>query len=97
MSRLPFASANEEVVLGLLQEARELFGLELVRRSKGLLNRASVYLVLQRMEKKGFVTSRVEDVSEKQDGYVGMGRRFYGLTELGAKALEARLLLKGVS
>ena len=53
-------SRTESLVMELLR-GRERYGLELVDASDGTLKRGSVYVILARMEEKGFVDSRQED------------------------------------
>lgn len=80
--RLP--SGKELIVLELLAAQRELYGLEMVKASQGL-SRGTVYVLLGRMEERGFVTSR----QEKQETQAGMPRRLYAITGLGQRALGA--------
>ena len=79
-------SGKEAVVLGLLRGSGEMYGLEMVRASDGALRRGSVYVILDRLEDKGFVQSR----ADKRHGLPGMPRRFYRITGLGERALRAR-------
>ena len=58
--RLPSMSRTESLVMELLR-GRERYGLELVDASSGSLKRGSVYVILARMEEKGFVDSRQEE------------------------------------
>ena len=60
-------SRTESLVLELLRN-RDRYGLELVDDSSGTLKRGSVYVILARMEEKGFVESR-------QETPAGEGRR----------------------
>ena len=53
-------SPTESLVMELLR-GRERYGLELVDASGGTLKRGSVYVILARMEEKGFVDSRQEE------------------------------------
>ena len=64
----------------------ERYGLELVDASDGALKRGSVYVILARMEDKGFVESRQED---RVDGASGLPRRLYRATPYGMKVHEA--------
>ena len=82
----PRLSAKESLVLDLLVERRELYGLQLVAASKGRLKRGTVYVTLGRMETKGYVTSRAEDAP---DGAGGLPRRLYELTPYGLRVLKA--------
>lgn len=83
----PRLSAKELQVLDLLaHRGGGLYGLQLVAASKGRLKRGTVYVTLGRMEKKGYVTSRVEDAPE---GAGGLPRRLYEATPYGLRVLKA--------
>ena len=88
--RLPTISGTESLILDLL-EARERFGLELVETSQGKLKRGSIYVMLGRMEAKGFVESRQE---ERAPGAIGLPRRLYRATAYGLKVRDAYQLLR---
>lgn len=94
--RLPSMSRTESIVMELLR-GRERYGLELVDASRGVLKRGSVYVILARMEEKGFVESRQED---RAQGVSGLPRRLYRATPYGRKVhgafaqLRAALALK---
>jgi DNA-binding PadR family transcriptional regulator len=83
----PTLTATEYSILRLLanEAARELYGLELVSKSEseGRLKRGTVYVLLNRLEDKGFVESR------KQAGDSVIPRRMYRLTGLGYRVLDA--------
>ena len=79
--RLPSMSRTESLVMELLR-GRERYGLELVDASGGTLKRGSVYVILARMEEKGFVDSRQE---ERAPGASGLPRRLYRATPYGRK------------
>jgi PadR family transcriptional regulator, regulatory protein PadR len=83
----PTVSAKEALVLELLADAGDRYGLELVEASGGSLKRGTVYVTLGRMEDKGFVTSMQE---ERASGAIGLPRRLYRLTPLGRRARAAR-------
>ena len=68
----------------------ERYGLELVDASGGSLKRGSVYVILARMEEKGFVDSRQE---ERTQAGPGLPRRLYRATPYGRKVHEAFALL----
>jgi PadR family transcriptional regulator, regulatory protein PadR len=80
----PRLSAKEAEVLRLLIANGEMYGLEMVQRS-GLLKRGTVYVTLSRMGDKGYVESRVEEVSPGD----GPPRRLYTVTGLGERAYRA--------
>ena len=80
--RLP--SGKELIVLELLSCKREMYGLEMVKASSRLA-RGTVYVLLNRMEDKGYVTSR----QVKEENASGMPRRVFAITGLGQRALAA--------
>jgi DNA-binding PadR family transcriptional regulator len=89
-TRLPSISSTESRLLDLLEHG-ERFGLELVERSGGAVKRGSVYVLLARMEAKGFVESRQE---ERAAGAIGLPRRMYRATDYGLKVRDAYRLLR---
>jgi DNA-binding PadR family transcriptional regulator len=95
---LPSMSATELLIMDLLEQG-ECFGLQLVAAGGGALKRSSIYVLLTRMESKGFVTSRLED---RPPGASGLPRRLYTPTPYGLKvrdalrALQAALALRPV-
>lgn len=88
--RLPSMSPTESLVMDLLR-GRERYGLELVDASGGSLKRGSVYVILARMEEKGFLESRQE---ERVAGASGLPRRLYRATRYGQKVHAAFSLLR---
>ena len=74
-----------------LLRGSERYGLELVDASGGTLKRGSVYVILARMEEKGFVESRQED---RQPRASGLPRRLYRATRYGLKVHRAFALLR---
>ena len=85
-ARLPSLSAKESLILELLVRDTELYGLQLVAKSKRQLKRGTVYVTLQRMEEKGYVASRLEDAPPTAGG---LPRRIYQPTALGRRVLAA--------
>ena len=79
-------SAKETLILELLTEQDELYGLQLVAASKRKLKRGTVYVTLGRMEEKGYISSRLEDAPPDVGG---MPRRLYQPTALGRRVLAA--------
>lgn len=73
----------EETILQLLRANEELYGGQLV--TSGRVERGSVYVTLQRMERKGLVRSRLE---EPRPSAIGKPRRMYRLTLAGRAALR---------
>jgi DNA-binding PadR family transcriptional regulator len=90
VSRLPSMSRTESLVMELLR-GRERYGLELVDASAGTLKRGSVYVILARMEEKGFVDSHQE---ERVEGSTGLPRRLYRATPYGRKVHGAFATLR---
>ena len=90
LSRPPSMSRTESLVMELLR-GRERYGLELVDKSNGALKRGSVYVILARMEEKGFVESRQE---ERSPGVSGLPRRLYRATPYGRKVHGAFAMLR---
>lgn len=88
--RLPTMTRTESLVMDLLRRS-ERYGLELVDASGGALKRGSVYVILARMEEKGFITSRQE---EREPGAGGLPRRLYRATPYGLKVHRAFALLR---
>ncbi len=86
MKDIPRLARTERIILDLLVAEGELFGLELVDRSGGALKRGTVYVTLQRMQEKGYVTSRAEP---PHPGAIGLPRRLYRPTAYGLRVLDA--------
>src|SRR6266446_2012149 len=84
--RIPTLPPKEALILHLRAGKKEMYGLELVAASKRRLKRGTVYVTLGRMEKKGYVTSRLEDAPA---GAGGLPRRVYQPTALGRRVLAA--------
>lgn len=87
---LPRLSSKEHLILQLLVERRDMYGLELVTASKKRLKRGTVYVTLARMEDKGYVASRLEEAPETAGG---LPRRIYEPTALGRRLLHAHMQL----
>lgn len=85
-NRPPTLSAKETIVLELLVEEGELYGLQLVGASRRRLKRGTVYVTLGRMEDKGYISSRLEDAPPDVGG---LPRRIYRPTALGRRVLDA--------
>jgi DNA-binding PadR family transcriptional regulator len=82
---VPRISNKEACILEMLARDGELYGLQLVARSRGRLKRGTVYVTLGRMEEKGYVASRTE---EAPDGAGGLPRRLYDATPYGLRVLK---------
>jgi PadR family transcriptional regulator, regulatory protein PadR len=79
-------SEKELLILELLRQGEQLYGLQLVAASRRQLKRGTVYVTLGRMEEKGYVTSHLEDAPP---GAGGLPRRVYQPTALGLRVLTA--------
>jgi len=85
-------TATEAEILRLLVgEPKGLYGLELVKRSGGKLKRGSVYVLLSRLEDKGYLQVKSMPPPE---GTGGMRRRLYRLDGAGQKILSAYELMR---
>lgn len=75
----PKISRKEFITLSLMASAgdNEVYGLELVSASDGVLKKGTVYVLLMRLEEKGFIDSRKED---REPGARGLPKRLYKLT-----------------
>lgn len=82
----PRLSSKEFLILDLLASGGERYGLQLVGESAGQLKRGTVYVTLQRMEEKGLVESRAEELAEPRPG---LPRRLYRPTRSGLALLRA--------
>jgi PadR family transcriptional regulator, regulatory protein PadR len=79
-----FPTLAEMRVMQLLQDApKGLYGLQIVERSNGAIKRGSVYVLLGRLEEKGFI-----DVTRTQEAnHPGLPRPHYRLNAAGARVL----------
>ena len=83
--RAELPSPLEELILRMLVQHTKMYGLEMVEASDGQLKRGTIYVTLQRMEKKGFVKSEQEP---QLPGATGLPRRLYSIDAPGVKALD---------
>src|SRR4051812_11001672 len=83
---LPSLPPKEALILELLVDEAERYGLQLVAASKGRLKRGTVYVTLGRMEDKGFIASRLESAPADEGG---LPRRIYEPTAFGRRVLAA--------
>jgi PadR family transcriptional regulator, regulatory protein PadR len=86
MPTLPRLSSAERLILELLVEHGDLFGLQLIERSGGRLKRGTVYVTLGRMQEKGYLDSRQEALPP---GAIGLPRRLYRPTGHALRVLDA--------
>jgi DNA-binding PadR family transcriptional regulator len=76
---------RDAIVLELLRNDGEMYGLDLVQKSDGWLRRGTVYVRLNMMEDAGLITSRLETPRAGR-----LRRRLYRITSLGMAKLYAR-------
>jgi DNA-binding PadR family transcriptional regulator len=87
---IPRLPRTEALILELLtSEAKPegWYGMELVRASNENLKRGSVYVLLERLVERKFVSTWEED---KPPDRPGIRRRLYAITGLGERALRAQ-------
>lgn len=91
MLSTPKLSGKERLILELLIDGGELYGLDLVRASGGELKRGTVYVTLSRMADKGYVDNRIADAPP---GASGPPRRLYHVTGHGRRVFDAWEMLR---
>lgn len=90
MSSPPRLTGIESLILELLIDKPDQYGLELVAGSHRRLKRGTVYVTLGRMEEKGLVESAPEPPPEG----AGPSRRIYRPTALGIRVFQAWQLMR---
>jgi DNA-binding PadR family transcriptional regulator len=85
-ARAATLSRTEFLIMRLLigNSGKEMYGLEMVDKSDGELKKGTIYVLLGRLEEKGFVKARTETT-----GTSAIPRRLYRPTGLGQKVFEA--------
>ena len=78
------ASKTELVILRLLTNNQEMYGLEMVRSGVGL-KRGTIYVTLNRMIEKGIISDRPDDNPNQS----GLQRRLYRINGFGQEILKA--------
>jgi DNA-binding PadR family transcriptional regulator len=64
----------------------ELYGLQMVKESEGALKMGTIYVILGRLEEKGFVESRREELEDRSRS---VPRRLYKITGQGRRTFNA--------
>ena len=76
------------VLLAIVRAGGEAYSVPLVlaleQRMRRAVSQAAVFIALRRLEKKGLVTSRVEDAES------GRVRRYFAITRAGTAAVKAQ-------
>lgn len=87
MPRNDWPTPGEMQVLHILQgKPRGTYGLDIVEESDGMIKRGSVYVLLGRLEEKGFVRVVRQQTETKHSG---PARPIYRLTGEGSRVLAA--------
>ncbi|NNE66654.1 MAG: hypothetical protein HKN33_08805 [Pyrinomonadaceae bacterium] len=86
-NEFPALSEKEYLILNLLMNEGEMFGLEMVHESEGELKKGTIYVTLQRMENKNLLSSEEEERGGDENG---IPRRFYAPTNWGERVYKAQ-------
>ncbi len=86
-NEFPSLSAKEFLVMEMLLDQGEMYGLKMVAKSEGELKKGTVYVTLGRMEDKGLVSSREEARGDSENG---IARRLYTSTGYGTRIFKAQ-------
>jgi DNA-binding PadR family transcriptional regulator len=79
-----YPSTAEIIILKILSNGPERYGLELVQESNGWLKRGTVYATLYRMQKEDWIIGR----QDKLPGVSGIPKVKYQLSSKGRRILE---------
>ncbi len=92
----PRISRTERIILDLLVHDEELYGLQIVERSNGLVKRGTVYVTLGRMQEKGYVSPVPSLRCQARSGFrvVSIARLLYGAAVLKAWTRMATALAR---
>jgi predicted transcriptional regulator len=89
MARETLGDFEHQVLLAILRQGSESYSvpvvLELEERTGREIAQAAVFIVLQRLEKKGLLTSRMDAIAAQDTGRV---RRYFKLTDLAMQRLR---------
>ena len=89
MGRDRLGEFEHRVLLAILRLGGEAYSvplvLELEEKTGREVSQSSVFIVLQRLEKKGLLSSRIDDSNRKETGRV---RRYFELTPEAMKRLK---------
>lgn len=80
---IPRLSKKEALILQMLINTGEMYGLDMIKASRGALKRGTLYTILCRMLDDGHVESRRE---EQPDSVSGVRRLLYTHTPQGTRA-----------
>jgi DNA-binding PadR family transcriptional regulator len=87
MAKFSLQTFELHVLLAMLREGEETYSVPLVlaleRRMGRSVSQAAVFISLKRLERKGFVSSRLDEPES------GRARRYFRVTDEGLAAVEA--------
>ena len=85
MASRDWPTKGEMVVMRILQDApKGLYGLQIVAESDKAISRGSIYVLLSRLQEKGYVKSRRP---QSDPDYPGLPRPIYTLSAEGSRVL----------
>jgi DNA-binding PadR family transcriptional regulator len=93
-NRVRLTTKEHEILSLLIGHTAEMYGLEMVARSDGRIGRGSVYVLLDRLEERGLVSSRLEP---RAPGTSGSARRLYRPTGHGRRVFQLWEELQGLA
>lgn len=89
MGKEQLGEFEHQVLLAMLRLGGEAYSvplvLEIEERTGREVSQSSVFIVLQRLEKKGLLSSRMDDHAKKETGRV---RRYFSLRPLAIRRLK---------
>ncbi len=88
-NEFPSLSGKEFLIMEMLINDDEMFGLEMVAESNGELKKGTIYVTLQRMGDKNLIESFEEERGENENG---IARRLYSPTNYGERVFKAQEL-----
>ncbi|MCA9178846.1 MAG: helix-turn-helix transcriptional regulator [Planctomycetales bacterium] len=83
---MPHISNTEALILAMMEDGTEWYGLQLCKESNGRIKRGTVYTTLMRMEDKRLLTHRKLPI---KSGQRGPARIVYKINSAGYQSLEA--------
>jgi DNA-binding PadR family transcriptional regulator len=86
-NKFPTLSHKEFIILEMLINNNQMFGLEMVDSSDGQLKKGTIYVTLQRMSVKKLIESRQE---VRGGNEIGIARRIYTTTPFGERLFRAQ-------
>jgi DNA-binding PadR family transcriptional regulator len=92
--RVRLTAKEREILELLIGQSAEMYGLEMVARSGGRLSRGSIYVLLDRLEERGLVSSHLE---ARTPGTSGIARRLYRPTGHGRRVFQLWEELQGLA